>query len=518
MKKKLWMVVAVTLLAGLLAGCAGGNGQNADKQPASTKRPGATDKAEETSAPKSNTFSMLINSHPSYPYNKDWMVWKTLEEKTGAKFEIQTPSGELADTINLAVASGEMPDLMFMYGKASANKFGQQGALVNILDYTEEMPNFKKWMEQYPDITKSQIAADGNMYMFPNEGFGEGNRMVWMYREDVFKQHNLTAPTTFDELHAVLKQLKELYPESYPLSFRLGNNLLILKLLSAQFDTNQSYYLDQNEVEFGPTADSYKTMLEYLNKFYAEGLIPPDWLTVDAKKWQDLISTDKSFITIDYIGRIDFFNSALRADRPEFNMSFMAPPIGIDGGKPLNAYMHVVDSGLTVASTSKQINEIMSTIDYFYSEEGRDSHSWGKEGETYTVDNGTKKLSGSFKDIIDFQNQTGLLTSGTYTWVDYNSLLSLASVELQHAFVEARKYDAPYYSIPDFNQGELEIITTTGAAIDKYRDENVIQFIIGKQSFDNWNNYVNGLNNLGLSKIIELYKGAYSRAAGTSLK
>ncbi|WP_409344461.1 extracellular solute-binding protein [Paenibacillus sp. MBLB4367] len=508
-KKGLYAIAAAALLMGLIAGCGGGK-QNEGEQASPNPDKGGT--------VTKKTFTMLTDSHPSYPYSKDWPVWKLLEDKTGATFNVQTPSGKLEDTINLTIASGEMPDLMFMYGKTQANKFGQQGALVNILDYKEDMPNFKKWMEKYPDITKAQIAADGKMYMFPNEGFGEANRMIWMYREDVFKKHDLKAPTTFDELYTVLKKLKELYPKSYPFSFRIGNNLLLLKALSAQFQTNEGFYQVGGDVKYGPTEPNYKTMLEYLNKFYKEGLIPPDWLTVDAKKWQDMMSAEQSFVTIDYIGRIDFFNNALRKDRPDFNLAFMVPPVGKQGGKPQNAYMHVVDSGLTVSSKSKKIKDIMRTVDFMYSEEGRTISSWGKEGDTYIVENGSKKIKPDFKDATDFRKQTGLATNGTYTWIDYDAYLSMASKELQNAYVEARKFDAPYRSLPDFNQKDLETVSTTGAAVDKYRDENVIKFIIGEQSLDNWSNYVSGLSNLGLPKLSELYKAAYDRTAKTSLK
>lgn len=508
--KKGISILAISALAGLtIAGCGGGKQDSGNGAGAAPEQGGSTAK---------KTFSMLTESHPSTPYSKDWLVWKLLEQKTGATFQVQIPSGKLEDTINLSIASGDMPELMFMYGRTQANKYGQQGALVNILDYKDDMPNFKKWMEKYPDIAKAQLAADGKMYMFPNEGFGEANRMIWMYRDDVFKKHNLKAPANFDELYEALKKLKELYPKSYPFSFRTGSNLLLLKSMSAHFGTNEGFYQNGGNVSYGPTEANYRKMLEYLNKFYKEGLMPPDWLTVDAKKWQDMMSTDQSFVTVDYIGRIDFYNNALRKDKPDFNLAFMAPPVGMSGAKQQNAYMHVVDSGLTVSIKSKQIKDIMKTIDFLYSEEGRTLSSWGQEGTTYTTQNGKKKLNAEYTDATELRKRTGLASNGTYTWIDYDALLSIASKELQDAYVEARKYDAPYRALPDFNQKELETITTTGAAVDKYRDENVIKFILGEISFDNWNQYVNGLNNLGLPKLTELYKTAYSRAANANLK
>ncbi|MEI0736313.1 hypothetical protein VQ056_05975 [Paenibacillus sp. JTLBN-2024] len=43
------------------------------------------------------------------------------------------------------------------------------------------------------------------------------------------------------------------------------------------------------------------------------------------------MSTGQSFITIDYISRVDFFNNAMRKDNPEYSLQFMAPPAGAAG-------------------------------------------------------------------------------------------------------------------------------------------------------------------------------------------
>lgn len=55
----------------------------------------------------------------------------------------------------------------------------------------------------------------------------------------------------------------------------------------------------------------------------------------------------------------------MQQENPEFNMQFMAPPAGIAGGKQLNPYFHYMEGGLTVASTSKNIDDVMSYMDFF---------------------------------------------------------------------------------------------------------------------------------------------------------
>lgn len=515
MKKTLFYMLVLALVLTVFAGC---TKKTSDKAAtSSTNETVSPDKAatdSNTTLPKKK-FTFLDISHPSWPYDKSWLVWSLLEEKTGVTFDIQVPSGKLEDALSLTVASGNMPDLMYTEDKALADKYGLQGALANILEYVDEMPNFKKWMEKYPADTQNSLAADGKMYIFPNQGIGETNRMMWMYREDIFKKNNLTPPKDWDELYTTLKTLKQAYPDSYPLAWRDG--LVYLLSFSASFNSSSDYYydFDKKDWHFAPVEENYKKMIVYLNKFYREGLIPPDFLSIDTKQWQDLMSTEKSFITLDYVGRIDFYNTPLRKDNPAYNLLFMPPPAGIPGFAK-NAFTQFSQEGVMVSSTSKNIKDVMKYFDFLYSEEGRILSSWGKEGVTYTVENGKNKLKPEYPTVPDLRKKTGLSTNGVYTWFDYDAHLSLSSPELQSAYEQARNYDALQQPMPAFSAEELDDINVPDAAIKKSRDENIAKFILGSRSLSEWDKYVEELKKLGLDHVISVYKTAHDRllAAG----
>lgn len=514
MQKIVSVSIASIMALSVVAGCSGGAG----KQPE-----GGSAKEGSEAPPSKKTFTALLDNNATFPYSKDWPIWKWIEEKTGVTLQVQTPSGKLTDSLNLTIASNNLPDLMSMPSRRDSDRFGQQGALVNILEHLDSMPNLKKWIEKYPDEAKSMLAADGKMYMFPNQGFGETNRMIWLYREDIFKKHGLTQPKTYDELYQVLKKLKEAYPDSYPLSLRFGQ---IPDEMYANMTTNygtaaDAYYdFDKKEWRYGPIEDNYKAMVAMWDKFYKEGLVPPDFLSIQTKQWQDTMSTDKSFITIDYISRVDFFNNAMKKEKPEYNMQFMAPPAGLPGGKQLNPYFHYLDGGLTVASTSKNIKDVMKFMDFFYTEDGRTLTSWGKEGESYVVENGQKKFKPEYSDVTEMRKITGLQTNrGTYTWIDYNSHLSLFSKDLQNAYKEAAKYDPPAMQPrPSFTEKENEVLSVTGQALKKHREESFAKFVLGTRSLDEWGKYVEEMKNLGSQKLVDTYKEAHKRVESTQLK
>lgn len=515
MKKSL-ILISVVLTFLLLAACSKAETEQAPSQPPSTAEQTKKEEPAGSEAPKEHKFTMLTENHPTWPYKSEWPIWDIIQEKTGASLEVQTAQGNLGESLNLTIASNSMPDLMFMDKLANANKYGQQGALANILDYLDVMPNLKVWSEEFPESFNQNIASDGNMYMFPNEGFGETNRMIWMYREDIFKKHNLKVPSTYDELYTTLKELKKLYPESTPLSFRQG--IKILRNMAPNFEVQAEYYydFDKNEWRYGSIEPGMKELVQMLNKFYNEGLISQEWLTMNTKQWQDIMSTDNSFITIDYISRVDFFNEALRKDNPEFNIQFMAPPAGKSGMKQQNPNMQFQETGLTVASTSKQVEDVMKYMDFYYSEEGRTMASWGKEGVTYSEENGIKKFLPEFTDLTDLRVKTGLASSGTYTWLDFDAHLSMGSKELQNAFEEAAKYDMPRQPLPAFNEKEAEIISIKGENIRKTREEGLANFVYGGRDLAEWDTFTDEIKSLGLAEELQVYKDAYDRMQAAS--
>jgi len=517
-------LLVVLLMITMLAACTGGGGSSGNagnntppagngNNPTATQPGGAAGPAAGSvyrfEQPKQ--FTMLTESHASWPYDPEWLIWDLIEEQTNATIDVEVPAGTLEETLSLTIAGGNLPDIMLMMSYAAANRYGSEGALANILDYMDLMPNFQRWAEEYPSEFQMALSADGKMYIFPNEGFGETNRMVWLYRDDIFAKHQLQVPANYDELYDVLKKLKALYPDSYPLSFRGG--LQRLDNMGANFGTNNRMYYDfaAGAWLYGPIQPEFKKLIEYMHKFYEEGLIPPDFLTMDTKAWQDVMSTDRGFITIDYIGRIDFFNIPLRETNPEFNLAHMAPPSGLPGVPQQNPYTHFLQSGMTVASTSNQLEDVMRFMDFFYTEEGRNIASWGKEGVTYTIVDGKKQMNKDFVDISDLRKKTGLATNGTYTWIDYDAHLSLASEELKAAYEEARKYDSQMQPMPAFTDAELEINTMVGDNITKQMEQSITNFIIGELPLDQWDAYVQRIEGLGLQQLIDTHTAAYQR-------
>ncbi len=513
MKKSLLIFIALVIMFSIvMAGCANGNnaetGKSNNNQPQPTISTPASEGVQDVSPVE---LKMLLVDHPVWPYNENWPIYKYIKEETGVSFNAQgQPGSDYDNVLNLTIASGDIPDIVFLTNTLQANRFGAQGAFVNILDYLDDMPSYKAFLDQHTDVKESILSADGSSYLFPNHGLGEQFRRVWQYREDIFQKHDLKVPANYDELYVVAKQLQELYPDSYPINFY--DKLNSISYIVTNFGTWDSAYYDHSSKQwkYGPTEDNFKTMLEYLHTFHSEGLIPPDFMSMQRNQSRDLFAQDKSFITADFIGIIDEYKVAL-ADKPEFQLAYMPPLAGGANGEQKNPFSSFQTSGFAIASTSKNIDAAIRYFDYLYSQEGIELVSWGREGETYVVENGKKKIIEDFKDFGDLRVKTGMVTNGSYAAMDFDAYLSMASDTLNHAFTLVEQYETLPQPRPALNDQEIEIMATIGQSVRKHYEENIAKFIIGSRSLSEWDQYVTEANKLGTDKIVEVYTNAYNR-------
>ena len=80
---------------------------------------------------------------------------------------------------------------------------------------------------------------------------------------------------------------------------------------------------------------------------------------------------------------------------------------------------------------------------------------------------------------------------------------------------------APYVYNPTFPfyyklEEENEIINAYRADLDTYFSENLVAFVMGTRSLDEWDAYVSTVESMGLSELVSVYQAAADRAAQTA--
>lgn len=524
LRKTLALLCVAAIALGLFAGCSGSS-NSAPTESAKAPTSATVSATEAKDGPlfdKPVTLTVMAPSHPSWPHQDDWYAYDIIKEYTNVDLKFTTVDNSgFSEKVNLTMASGDLPDLMFLISNAPVQQYAPQGAFVNILDHLDEMPNFKAWYEENQQYALNYMSADGGLYQFPQQGVEETNRRGWLYRADIFEKLGLKMPSNKDEFYDVLVKLKEAYPDSYPLAFRsFAGSMAQLNMLAPSWGTSyiaeedNSYFgydYDSGEWTFGPTSNEFKEMLEFYNKLYEEKLLLPNFLTIDTKGWQDVIANSDSFITVDYLSRIDFFNNAMRPNNPDFSMAYMVPPAFNEKVGNKFAYSAKVLLGYVVSSQTKNLDEALGFIDWMYTDEARELLTWGRPGELYNEDASGNRTWKDFSTAAEMKQGTGFETYGFYQRYNFDGELATFTPECRQATEEARKYDVKQPPVLAYTDEEQEIVNTVGLNVKTFVDEQISKFLLGERSFDEWDTYVSEVEALGLSELKAVHESSYAR-------
>ncbi len=516
MKKLIALTLATVMLLALCA-CGGNGGVSGEV---------SYDIPEGKQIPDDAVLDITIASHASWPYQEDWAVWNYIRECIGGTLNVNAvPASDFATKFPLIMAAPDsFPDLIGFQGKPSGfADYCEQGAFLALDDYVEFLPDYNAFWTGLPEkdqwMKNIRKSADGKVYYTPNYGMERyTNLRTWLYRKDIFDKHGLAMPETTEDLYNVSKKLKELYPDSYPFCMRSG--LQNINVIGCSWKPNfhyGAYYDFENEKWcYGATEDTMLEIVEYLNRMVKEGLIPSDFFTINASTWQELVSTNRGFIMPEYQVRIDFFNGIAREKMPDFNLTAMTPPRADNGmGINMNNKFNQDPSGYAVLNTGDKgsIANAMRYLNWFYSDEGSEILSWGKEGETY--ENALGKRQFILENEADnAQTLYGFKTIGTYTRIDHECIDASISEEQAATtdFIIGNIYpnlDPTLYL--EFSADDSKILVDLNTSISTHVEENLQKFIIGQRPMSEWDTFQKGLSELPVADVLSVYEAAYNR-------
>lgn len=471
-------------------------------------------------------ISIVISSNSSWPYNENWKVWQYFREASGANLQVTAiPNSDINTKINLMMAnSSTLPDLLYMDYKATVDNHASSGAFISLDENFDNMPNLTAYLdslgpEMRAETLRQRTSGDGHIYQAPTFGTETiQNLRTWMYRKDIFEKHNLKVPTTMDEVYQTAKKLKELYPESYPVSIR--EMIRQFQPMGPQWRRNLAlgpfYDFEEGKWHYGAQEPEIKEIVEYFLKLYNEGLVPPDYVSVEYKSWEELVSIDRGFIMLDYLVRLDYFNLPNRQRNPDYTWAVMEPPKARNGdGQSLLAKTNVAYRGYVICNTGKkeQMDNAMKLLDWMYTDEAMDILSWGKEGETYRVVDGNREYIIGDQDNGAMQ-EYGVATSGTYQRIDtaaFEASYSKEQIEQGHEVVKYSEVNTNPLNWLAFSEEDEDRRIDLYQTLESYCWEHISKFLLGQTPMSEWDTFQKGLKDLGVDELLEIYTKTYDR-------
>jgi putative aldouronate transport system substrate-binding protein len=469
-----------------------------------------------------------INVAPRF---NDLLFFQEWQRRTGVKLDfIQTPSNSQRMGIQVLLSSGDLPDLM-EYSWSSfpggPEKLIKEGYILRLNDVMQYAPNLLAYLKANPEVDRQIKTAEGSYYVFP---FVRGDDMLRTFqgpiiRKDWLLELGLDVPTTIDEWYVVLRAFKEKKGAEAPLTF-LGVPNVLFGLEDGAFvgayGVKKGFYLDGDEVKFGPAEPGYKEFLRTFHQWYKEGLIDLNFAAIDTQTMDSMIVSGKSGAAVWNAGAgIGKWQAILEQKNDQALLAPAPYPVLRAGERPKfgqKSHAFAGTGSVAISGKSKHVKEAVQLLDYGYSPEGHMLFNFGIEGLSYEMVDGYPK----YTDII-MNNPDGLTPAealSVYTRANYFG-----------PFVQDRRYIEQYYHLPQQKEAAMIWADTDNdlyalpishkteqqfaeyssimLQVEKIVNEMSLKIIIGAESIDAFDAYKAKMEQAGLARAIDIEKASY---------
>lgn len=453
------------------------------------------------------------------------------EEKTNVVVDWNISNVDTySDTISIMLSAGDIPDLVL-----TPDNYYDVDYLVDqelFLDLTEYMaecaPDFNALYESDEMYAKAITSDTGKIvtmrgrYQLPASLLG--------IRQDWLDALNLETPKTYDELTEVLTAIQTEYHTPNTISF-LNNGFMSIgtaSILTGGFgvaspDMNDlPWQVDENgKVIMSYTLDGYKEYLELVSGWYKAGLFSDDFLSATNPGIPDgwmvagetaLFATRAASFSASYAETVgdENFVLACMADVTKNGTE----TIGLGGSRSVLA-----SGGMAVSAQCEHPVEAIKYLNWYFTEEGFYACNYGEEGVTYTVNDDGSIAYTEFllnnPDGLSYKNALGLFTSYFGVGFDESDERTTASFSLETEEVmfdvwrSNRTEDLVYNGA--LNTEESSQYASISSDIVTMASEKILAYILGSESLDTYDKFVQDMTDMGLETLVSLKQAAYDR-------
>lgn len=528
--RKGWVVIAVITL--FTSGCFGGN--NAEENLSTNGQTETAIPERHSPATSGGPFEYPMQGAPELTLMTEFPDMGTpnagpideeYEKRTGIAIRHLGGVPMQDNKFKYLLASGNLPDIFmnnWLQFPGGPEKAIEQGYILPLNDVIDRYaPNFKRVLEENPEIDKMVKTDSGIYYAFPfirsEEGKVYGGPII---RKDWLDELGLPVPTTIDEWYTTLKAFKEKKGATAPLTLRtlfMGERTAGF---AGAFGVMGNFFVEDGKVKYGYLEPEYREYLATMSKWYRKGLIDKDFAVLDLESVDKKMTSGTSGATVGWFSYIEKYNLAAQSGGSAARYVAAPYPTLRQGEIPKfgqldNAYAGT--SSAAIKATTKNLEAAVRWLDYGYSEEGSLLNAFGMEGVTYTMKNGQPE----YTDLV-MANQGGL--SGDLVMLQYahqtnfpmiqrDSQLEWKFEETNQAVEVWRKTKHEDYLLPPITPtteeaGELSALMD---GIGEYVKDAELRIILGMDAIDAYDDMVKQLKRLGIDRILEIKQAAYER-------
>lgn len=519
MKRKLmFLLLCISMVGSLLAGCGASNKENAS--------------AENTGADSDGKQKLSILStweiseiRPSKDQTK---VGQWLEEELNMDMEFVTiPKEAITTKINALAASGKLPTLMLVTGDSRSigeiNKLGQKGIYLNVTDYLDKVPNYAKYLEN--DFVRRELSdPDGNVYAFAKI-YSDENIMYTtpIIRQDLLEgsPYSNTSIKTIEDLTEVLEYLTEKTGNPSWIQRNGYDDFMKKSGLLWNLSNTTFYDYEQDKFTHPVLEERTRDYMEWLKDLRSKKIIHPDWAIMTDETWEGLLASNKGYFTIDRMSIIGDTNFStdfnwLPVDYPQINGKAYLQP---NQAATLPSTSWVINA----KADQKEIDKALEFLNFVYDENNHKTLTLGIEGETYTTEDpntmaGIRWLVQIYGENADNPNADMIYSHGIQSFTRLQTPIDMQSFPGTYPKIMYEQIDhisndlggfRPSSPTVSFTSEVQDKLSTMENALNTYVDQNLVKFIEGNRSMDEWDQFVEEVKAKGVQEIVDYYNDAY---------
>lgn len=470
------------------------------------------------------TLSMWIpmnttaaNYIQSYAENEAFLY---AQEATGIKVNFIHPSSTgVNEEFNLMVVSGNLPDIIVNHKYAAGDVAAVEDGL--FLDMTPYMPEYSPVYYSYVmgnlEFYRDATTNDGKIYTYtnfkdvPTDVEGSWDRFI--VRKDWLEEIGLTELWTVDEYEQYFQHILDTKEGVTPFTMVKGG---IERNFLTAFDILEGWYQVDGAIHYGPYEPAFKDYLALMHSWYEKGFISNDFTTYSSEP-----ASFRAGISGGYNGTtVDAWIYS-----KELSMPIQSNPyLRLEKGQEIQGFYKLrPHNGQTanISADSKNFKEALMFMDYGYTLEGSYTYCYGVPGVAWNYgEDGLPKYTDyvlkNDKYNISEVDYILRLHEG-FPHMRDSDRFSIPSNIADPSTVNFRLQwqDDPDYKVdwvlptiqlvPEAASRRGEIMTE----VETYRDEMVLKFIVGAESLDNFDKYLDTLKALGIEEAIGLTQEAY---------
>ena len=434
---------------------------------------------------------------------------------------------DFSQAMSLAIASKDLADILYAGGTTKINEYAKMEILVPLNDLIDQYaPNYKKFLEENPDVRQYTTSPDGNIYWIPKV-FELEPQAGWFIRQDWLKKLGLNEPDTVDDFYNTLVAFKTKDPngngkaDEVPYFSGQTDPVGVVNDFTGLFDARTTFRYENGKVTYGPLEPEFKQMMITIAKWYKEGLIDKEVFT-RTKQREYFLGNDLGGVTHNWFVSTASYNGTFKDTVPGLEFKAFPPPTNSKGIKmETSKRQKYTGEGWAISIANEHPVETIKYFDYWWSEEGQRDATWGVEGVTYNMVDGQPQFTDLILKSVDV---TPMQLLNEYRDVSCFGQYVLGGAELALAHPYAREgmdlyMDNGYYPVENvyltYTEEENIARSKYAGQIKTYLAETIQNWILGNSDVEaTYGNFVKELKSLGVDEYIAIEQAAYKRSLG----